>query len=149
MMYSKLFDLVGCWIMYEVADDKMHELVAYELMSANDVPERDPRDWYVLLEYPITNWGLMHNNRLTSVSVHATRGISLCPNFCFVFYCFHFLFQTSIVKLLWIAVWKRKKQLPSELSLRYFKLLFFFNFVNSIFNYKFPWMSLAFTHYLY
>ncbi|XP_050275005.1 peptide-N(4)-(N-acetyl-beta-glucosaminyl)asparagine amidase [Quercus robur] len=37
----------GCWIMYEVADDKMHELVAYELMSANDVPERDPRDWVV------------------------------------------------------------------------------------------------------
>lgn len=55
MVYSKLFDLVGCWIMYEVADNKMHELVAYELMSANDVPERDPRDWYVLLEYPITN----------------------------------------------------------------------------------------------
>ncbi|KAH9687981.1 peptide-N(4)-(N-acetyl-beta-glucosaminyl)asparagine amidase [Citrus sinensis] len=27
------------------ADNKMHELVAYELMSANDAPERDPMDW--------------------------------------------------------------------------------------------------------
>lgn len=108
MVYSKLFDLVGCWIMYEVADNKMHELVAYELMSANDVPERDPRDWYVLLEYPITNWCLMHNYWLTSISVHATWSISLCPSLCFVFYCFHFVFQMGILKLLWIAVWKRK-----------------------------------------
>ncbi|XP_058223884.1 peptide-N(4)-(N-acetyl-beta-glucosaminyl)asparagine amidase [Rhododendron vialii] len=35
----------GCWIIYKVLDNKMHELVAYELMSANDVPERDPKDW--------------------------------------------------------------------------------------------------------
>lgn len=28
----------------------MHELVTYELMSANDAPERDPRDWYDALE---------------------------------------------------------------------------------------------------
>ncbi|KAH7863525.1 hypothetical protein Vadar_018624 [Vaccinium darrowii] len=35
----------GCWIIYKVLDNKMHELVAYELMSANDVPERDPMDW--------------------------------------------------------------------------------------------------------
>ncbi|KAL9447668.1 hypothetical protein AB3S75_015190 [Citrus x aurantiifolia] len=35
----------GCWIIYKVADNKMHELVAYELMSANDAPERDPMDW--------------------------------------------------------------------------------------------------------
>lgn len=37
----------GCWIMYKVSDNQMHELVAYELMSANDVPERDPMDWVV------------------------------------------------------------------------------------------------------
>ncbi|KAF7137745.1 hypothetical protein RHSIM_Rhsim07G0075700 [Rhododendron simsii] len=35
----------GCWIIYKVLENKMHELVAYELMSANDVPERDPKDW--------------------------------------------------------------------------------------------------------
>lgn len=35
----------GCWIMYQVADNRMVELVAYELMSANDAPERDPKDW--------------------------------------------------------------------------------------------------------
>jgi peptide-N4-(N-acetyl-beta-glucosaminyl)asparagine amidase len=33
--------------MYKVEGNKMHELVAYELMSANDAPERDPMDWYV------------------------------------------------------------------------------------------------------
>lgn len=27
----------------------MFELVAYELMSANDAPERDPKDWYGIL----------------------------------------------------------------------------------------------------
>lgn len=32
--------------MYQVADNRMVELVAYELMSANDAPERDPKDWY-------------------------------------------------------------------------------------------------------
>ncbi|XP_020210972.1 peptide-N(4)-(N-acetyl-beta-glucosaminyl)asparagine amidase isoform X1 [Cajanus cajan] len=35
----------GCWIMYRTFDNKMVELVAYELMSANDAPERDPMDW--------------------------------------------------------------------------------------------------------
>ncbi|KAK4491084.1 hypothetical protein RD792_001806 [Penstemon davidsonii] len=28
-------------------DNQMHELVAYELMSANDAPERDPMDWII------------------------------------------------------------------------------------------------------
>ncbi|XP_004302040.1 PREDICTED: peptide-N(4)-(N-acetyl-beta-glucosaminyl)asparagine amidase [Fragaria vesca subsp. vesca] len=37
----------GCWIVYKVSDNQMHELVAYELMSANDAPERDPMDWVV------------------------------------------------------------------------------------------------------
>lgn len=32
--------------MYKVFDNKMEELVAYELISANDAPERDPMDWY-------------------------------------------------------------------------------------------------------
>ncbi|XP_057960426.1 peptide-N(4)-(N-acetyl-beta-glucosaminyl)asparagine amidase isoform X2 [Malania oleifera] len=35
----------GCWITYKVFNDQMHELVAYEFMSANDAPERDPMDW--------------------------------------------------------------------------------------------------------
>lgn len=38
--------LLGCWIKYKVSDNLMHELVAYEIMSANDAPERDPMDWY-------------------------------------------------------------------------------------------------------
>ncbi|GFP92963.1 peptide-n(4)-(n-acetyl-beta-glucosaminyl) asparagine amidase [Phtheirospermum japonicum] len=37
----------GCWIVYKMFDNQMHELVAYELMSANDAPERDPMDWIV------------------------------------------------------------------------------------------------------
>ncbi|KAJ9180117.1 hypothetical protein P3X46_008399 [Hevea brasiliensis] len=35
----------GCWIVYKLPDNQMHELVAYDLMSANDAPERDPMDW--------------------------------------------------------------------------------------------------------
>ncbi|KAK9149971.1 hypothetical protein Syun_008280 [Stephania yunnanensis] len=35
----------GCWITYETTDGKMHNLEAYELMSANDAPERDPMNW--------------------------------------------------------------------------------------------------------
>ncbi|KAK7397300.1 hypothetical protein VNO78_18468 [Psophocarpus tetragonolobus] len=35
----------GCWVMYKTFNNKMFELVAYELMSANDAPERDPMDW--------------------------------------------------------------------------------------------------------
>ncbi|XP_049936466.1 peptide-N(4)-(N-acetyl-beta-glucosaminyl)asparagine amidase isoform X2 [Nymphaea colorata] len=35
----------GCWIEYRTLNGEMHELQAYELMSANDAPERDPMDW--------------------------------------------------------------------------------------------------------
>ncbi|KAF8017974.1 hypothetical protein BT93_H3006 [Corymbia citriodora subsp. variegata] len=37
----------GSWIIYKVPDGQMKELVAYELMSANDAPERDPMNWVV------------------------------------------------------------------------------------------------------
>lgn len=37
----------GCWVIYKLPDNQKHELVAYEMMSANDAPERDPRDWIV------------------------------------------------------------------------------------------------------
>ncbi|XP_056865294.1 peptide-N(4)-(N-acetyl-beta-glucosaminyl)asparagine amidase isoform X2 [Raphanus sativus] len=35
----------GCWIMYKTLYNQMQELIAYEIMSANDAPERDPKDW--------------------------------------------------------------------------------------------------------
>ncbi|CAN6453814.1 unnamed protein product [Victoria cruziana] len=35
----------GCWIEYRTLNGEMHELQAYELMSASDAPERDPMDW--------------------------------------------------------------------------------------------------------
>ncbi|KAG5044378.1 hypothetical protein JHK87_008293 [Glycine soja] len=35
----------GCWVVYRTFGNEMFELVAYELMSANDAPERDPMDW--------------------------------------------------------------------------------------------------------
>uniref|UniRef100_A0A0R0KPD6 Transglutaminase-like domain-containing protein n=1 Tax=Glycine max TaxID=3847 RepID=A0A0R0KPD6_SOYBN len=38
----------GCWVVYRTFGNEMFELVAYELMSANDAPERDPMDWYGL-----------------------------------------------------------------------------------------------------
>lgn len=39
------FNYIGCWIIYKTMDSQMHDLEAYELMSANDAPERDPMDW--------------------------------------------------------------------------------------------------------
>ncbi|KAG7533579.1 Rad4/PNGase transglutaminase-like fold [Arabidopsis thaliana x Arabidopsis arenosa] len=35
----------GCWIVYKTLYNQMHQLIAYEIMSANDAPERDPKDW--------------------------------------------------------------------------------------------------------
>ncbi|XP_015695197.1 peptide-N(4)-(N-acetyl-beta-glucosaminyl)asparagine amidase isoform X2 [Oryza brachyantha] len=35
----------GCWIIYRMLDGQTCELESYDLMSANDVPERDPMDW--------------------------------------------------------------------------------------------------------
>ncbi|XP_044965671.1 peptide-N(4)-(N-acetyl-beta-glucosaminyl)asparagine amidase isoform X2 [Hordeum vulgare subsp. vulgare] len=35
----------GCWLMYKVRDGQTCELESYDLMSANDAPERDPMDW--------------------------------------------------------------------------------------------------------
>uniref|UniRef100_A0A803KPR6 Peptide-N(4)-(N-acetyl-beta-glucosaminyl)asparagine amidase n=1 Tax=Chenopodium quinoa TaxID=63459 RepID=A0A803KPR6_CHEQI len=37
----------GGWIAYKLKEEQMCEVVAYELMSANDAPERDPMDWIV------------------------------------------------------------------------------------------------------
>lgn len=37
--------------MYKLPDNQMQELVAYELMSANDALERDPMDWYAVRIY--------------------------------------------------------------------------------------------------
>ncbi|XP_072952251.1 peptide-N(4)-(N-acetyl-beta-glucosaminyl)asparagine amidase [Typha angustifolia] len=35
----------GCWLIYKVLDGQMYDLESYDLMSANDAPERDPMDW--------------------------------------------------------------------------------------------------------
>ncbi|KAK1680372.1 hypothetical protein QYE76_041220 [Lolium multiflorum] len=35
----------GCWLIYKLDDGQTCELESYDLMSANDVPERDPMDW--------------------------------------------------------------------------------------------------------
>ncbi|CAN8255632.1 unnamed protein product [Cochlearia groenlandica] len=35
----------GCWIVYKTLYKQMHQVIAYEIMSANDAPERDPKDW--------------------------------------------------------------------------------------------------------
>ncbi|ESQ32337.1 hypothetical protein EUTSA_v10003714mg [Eutrema salsugineum] len=35
----------GCWIVYKTLYNQVQQLIAYELMSANDAPERDPKDW--------------------------------------------------------------------------------------------------------
>ncbi|CAA6668708.1 unnamed protein product [Spirodela intermedia] len=40
-----LHQKTGCWLIYRVTDGKMYNLEEYELMSANDAPERDPYDW--------------------------------------------------------------------------------------------------------
>ncbi|XP_043702666.1 peptide-N(4)-(N-acetyl-beta-glucosaminyl)asparagine amidase isoform X2 [Telopea speciosissima] len=37
----------GGWIIYKVKDNQMLDLEVYELMSANDAPERDPMNWVV------------------------------------------------------------------------------------------------------
>ncbi|KAM0034166.1 putative peptide-N(4)-(N-acetyl-beta-glucosaminyl)asparagine amidase [Helianthus debilis subsp. tardiflorus] len=37
----------GCWLIYKVMCAQVYELCSYELMSANDAPERDPKDWVV------------------------------------------------------------------------------------------------------
>ncbi|PWA80807.1 peptide-N-glycanase 1 [Artemisia annua] len=37
----------GCWLIYKAMGDQLYELCSYELMSANDAPERDPKNWVV------------------------------------------------------------------------------------------------------
>ncbi|KAI7756432.1 hypothetical protein M8C21_008497 [Ambrosia artemisiifolia] len=37
----------GCWLIYKAMGTHVYELCSYELMSANDAPERDPKDWVV------------------------------------------------------------------------------------------------------
>ncbi|XP_076928523.1 peptide-N(4)-(N-acetyl-beta-glucosaminyl)asparagine amidase-like, partial [Bidens hawaiensis] len=37
----------GCWLIYKAMGNQVYELCSYELMSANDAPERDPKDWVV------------------------------------------------------------------------------------------------------
>lgn len=49
-------NIVGCWLIYKAMGDQVYELCSYELMSANDAPERDPKDWYV---YFTREWDLL------------------------------------------------------------------------------------------
>ncbi|XP_068656338.1 peptide-N(4)-(N-acetyl-beta-glucosaminyl)asparagine amidase isoform X1 [Aristolochia californica] len=35
----------GCWIIYKLLNDQVCVLEAYEFISANDAPERDPTEW--------------------------------------------------------------------------------------------------------
>ncbi|KAJ1290980.1 hypothetical protein BS78_02G284000 [Paspalum vaginatum] len=35
----------GCWLIYKMCDGQTCKLESYDLMSANDAPERDPMDW--------------------------------------------------------------------------------------------------------
>ncbi|KVH92225.1 peptide-N(4)-(N-acetyl-beta-glucosaminyl)asparagine amidase isoform X1 [Cynara cardunculus var. scolymus] len=37
----------GCWLIYKAMGVQAYELCSYELMSANDAPERDPKDWVI------------------------------------------------------------------------------------------------------
>ncbi|CAN6205440.1 unnamed protein product [Urochloa humidicola] len=37
----------GCWLIYKMPDGQTCELESYDLMSANDAPERDPMDWVI------------------------------------------------------------------------------------------------------
>ncbi|KAM0952161.1 putative peptide-N(4)-(N-acetyl-beta-glucosaminyl)asparagine amidase [Dioscorea sansibarensis] len=37
----------GCWLLYQLDNDQMHDLDSYDLTSANDAPERDPMNWIV------------------------------------------------------------------------------------------------------
>ncbi|KAL5731278.1 peptide-N(4)-(N-acetyl-beta-glucosaminyl)asparagine amidase [Ranunculus cassubicifolius] len=37
----------GSWLVYKVRGGKMYNLEAYEFMSANDAPERDPMNWVI------------------------------------------------------------------------------------------------------
>lgn len=65
-----IFHLVGCWIMYKTRDNRMHELAAYNFMSADD-PAKDPKDWYVfnliwiqkLPPYRTSCWVLSHTHQ--------------------------------------------------------------------------------------
>ncbi|XP_020589550.1 peptide-N(4)-(N-acetyl-beta-glucosaminyl)asparagine amidase [Phalaenopsis equestris] len=37
----------GCWLLYKVANNQRLDLESYDVMSANDAPERDPVEWIV------------------------------------------------------------------------------------------------------
>ncbi|XP_059435376.1 peptide-N(4)-(N-acetyl-beta-glucosaminyl)asparagine amidase isoform X2 [Corylus avellana] len=59
----------GCWIMYKVKDNRMHELVAYEIMSANDAPERDPMDWRILGPLPFPSEDVLCGRDLIAAEI--------------------------------------------------------------------------------
>jgi hypothetical protein len=50
---------LGCWLIYKVPDGQLYGLESYDLMSANDAPERDPMNWY---DYIISCLPLLSNN---------------------------------------------------------------------------------------
>jgi sugar phosphate isomerase/epimerase len=46
----------ACWIGYQYADGARQKITAYTIMSANDSPGRDPKDWKLLGSTDTTNW---------------------------------------------------------------------------------------------
>jgi len=49
----------GCWLIYKVKSNQMHVLKEYDLMSANDSPERDPMDWILEGSEDGTSWNIL------------------------------------------------------------------------------------------
>ncbi|KAF0908188.1 hypothetical protein E2562_023816 [Oryza meyeriana var. granulata] len=60
----------GCWIIYRMLDGQTYELDSYDLMSANDVPERDPMDWYSNLVFLHT---FLHTEHCRSANITVSK----------------------------------------------------------------------------
>ena len=56
-IYTKWLTFTAAgWIQYEFADDKGYAISKYTITSANDAPERDPKDWELLGSYDGVNF---------------------------------------------------------------------------------------------
>jgi len=54
---TKWLDFVGnSWIQYEFANERQYIITEYTITSANDSPERDPRDWILTGSNDGLNW---------------------------------------------------------------------------------------------
>jgi len=68
------------WVQYEFANNQAFAINSYAITSANDAPDRDPKDWTLLGSNDGTNWTVVDSRTGQSFAARFQRRLFKCTN---------------------------------------------------------------------